>query len=347
MERLRRGYVYGLVAAISFGISAPIAKRLLDDVSPQLLAGLLYLGAFLALGALLPSRRHGPEAHLRRADVPRIAGLIATGGVVAPVLLLAGLERVSGATGSLLLNLEGPFTLLLAVVVFREHLGRHPAVGAAAIFVGAAILSWAGPTSSRDVMGAACIAAACALWAIDNNLTQTLTVRDPFVVVTVKAGASAAVNITIAITLGSARPPPGTLLTVLALGAVSYGASVVLDAYALRALGAAREAAVFATAPFVGALVAVTLFGETLNAREIAAGVLMAIGVALILTERHEHIHVHEPTLHEHVHVHDEHHQHDHDPGVETSEPHAHLHEHHQLEHSHRHVSDVHHRHDH
>ncbi|MDQ1520202.1 MAG: hypothetical protein QOI55_1275, partial [Actinomycetota bacterium] len=292
---------------------------------------------------------------LRRADVPRIAGLVVTGGIVAPVLLLVGLERVTGSTGSLLLNLEGPLTLLVAVFVFHEHLGRRAALGAGAIFAGAVVLSWADPTSGRDLIGATCIAAACALWAIDNNLTQSLTIRDPVAVVMVKTGAAAVVNITLAVALGAQLPPAGAIAGALALGAVSYGFSVVFDAYALRALGAAREAAVFATAPFVGALVAVPLLSERLGWRDGTAAAVMAAGVTFMLTERHGHLHAHEPLEHEHVHVHDEHHRHEHEhddePGydhaVDPSEPHSHVHRHDALVHAHPHVSDVHHRHEH
>lgn len=347
MEQRNRGIVFGFAAAVSFGVSAPLAKRLLDDITPQLLAGLLYLGAFVALAAALPSRGTRNEAPLRRADLPRVAALVATGGIAAPVLLLAGLERVSGATGSLLLNLEGPLTLLLAVALFREHLGRLLALGALAIFGGAALLSWNGSVGAGGVSGIALIAGACALWAVDNNITQTLTVRDPFAIVTVKAGVAALVNVVIAIVLGAHRPAAGLLAAALALGAVSYGVSVLLDAYALRALGAAREAAIFATAPFVGALVAVPVLGDGLGRQELLAGAVMAAGVAFMLTEDHAHEHTHELLVHEHVHTHDAHHRHVHPDGVAATEPHAHPHRHTRLVHSHAHVSDLHHRHGH
>jgi drug/metabolite transporter (DMT)-like permease len=347
VDEHRRGLAYGCAAAVSFGVSTPLAKRLLDDVSPQLLAGLLYLGAFLALAVLFPRRRRTHEAPLRRADMPRVVVLVAAGGVAAPVLLLVGLDRVAGSTGSLLLNLEGPFTLLVAVVVFREHLGRRPALGAAAIFAGAVMLSWSGPATSHDVLGAACIAAACALWAVDNNLTQALTVRDPVAIVRVKAAAGAVVNVALAVALGATWPVATIVVAALVLGAVSYGLSVLLDAYALRALGAAREAAIFATAPFVGAIVAVPLLSEHLGVLEIVAGGVMAGGASLMLTERHVHLHTHQPIVHEHAHRHDAHHRHEHEPGVAVREPHTHVHEHDEVTHAHPHVSDVHHRHEH
>jgi drug/metabolite transporter (DMT)-like permease len=341
----RRGALLGLAAAASFGLSAPLSKRLLTDISPQLLAGLLYLGAFVALSAV-PRRVRGDESPLRRADLPTLGMVILLGGIVAPVLLLLGLQRTSGTTGSLLLNLEGPLTLVLALLVFGEHLGRRPLLGAVAIFAGALVLSAGGPIGGGSVSGAFCILLACLLWAIDNNLTQRLSIRDPFALVRLKAGIAAATNIGLAVLLfGTDRPATGQLVAALTLGALAYGASVLLDAYALRALGAAREAAVFATAPFIGAVVAVLVLGEHLGAGGVIVALVMALGVLLLLGDRHDHWHDHALIEHDHVHVHDEHHSHGH--GGLDGLPHAHAHAHSALTHAHRHVSDAHHRHSH
>ncbi len=347
MPSARRGVWLGLTAAVLFGASTPFAKRLLEDAPPQLLAGLLYLGAFLALATVVVSRQPSPEARVRRSDLTRLTGLIAAGGIVAPVLLLIGLERLSGTTASLLLNLEGPFTLLLGLAVFGEHLSRRPAMGAVAVFGGAALLAGGEQAGNGDLIGAACIVAACALWALDNNLTRSLTTRDPVVIVTIKAGASALVNLTLAGARGVPRPSTGVIVGALLLGALSYGLSIVLDAYALRALGAAREAAIFAAAPFAGAALAVPVLSEAIGRREVLAAAVMALGVGLLLTERHDHRHAHEQFEHDHLHLHDEHHRHDHQSGVDESQPHSHPHRHETVTHAHPHVSDLHHRHRH
>ena len=347
MRRAPSGYAVGLTAALLFGVSAPASKLLLDDLGPQLLAGLLYLGAFLAVAPFVrlgPSRR---EARLQRADVPRLAALVISGGIVAPVLLMLGLERVSGVTGSLLLNLEGPLTLLLGVVVLREFLGGRSWTGAAVVFAGSAVLTVQGSSAGVDAVGIVLVVSACVGWAIDNNLTQQLTLRDPFQIVAVKTGIAAAVNISLAVARGEPGASIGVILAALVLGAFAYGISILLDAYALRALGAAREAAMFATAPFAGALLAIPLLEESWSATDVAAAVLMAAGVVLVITDRHEHRHAHDAMEHEHRHVHDEHHQHEHPPGVDPSEPHSHPHRHAPLAHAHAHVSDVHHRHSH
>jgi drug/metabolite transporter (DMT)-like permease len=347
MRRAPSGYVVGLTAALLFGVSAPASKLMLDDLGPQLLAGLLYLGAFLAVAPFVllgPSRR---EARLQRADVPRLSGLVLVGGIVAPVLLMLGLERVSGVTGSLLLNLEGPFTLLLGVVVLREFLGGRAWSGAAVVFAGSALLTVQGSSGAADVVGVVLVVSACIGWAIDNNLTQQLTLRDPFQIVAVKTGIAAVVNISLAVARGEPGASAALIVAALVLGGFAYGISILLDAYALRALGAAREAAMFATAPFAGALLAIPLLAESWSATDVAAAVLMAVGVILVITDRHEHLHSHEVLEHDHRHVHDEHHRHEHPPGVDPTEPHSHPHRHERLVHAHPHVSDVHHRHRH
>jgi hypothetical protein len=133
----------------------------------------------------------------------------------------------------------------------------------------------------------------------------------------------------------------------LLLGSAAYGLSILLDAYALRGLGAARESAIFATAPFAGALLAVPLLGEGWSTVDVGAAVVMAVGLIALVGDRHAHLHVHEPLAHEHRHVHDAHHRHEHPPGVDPAEPHSHPHVHDRLVHAHAHVSDEHHRHRH
>ncbi len=343
----RLGAVLGLLAALSFGVSAPLAKLLLADISPQLLAGLLYLGAGLGLALYRLARPDTREAPLTRADLPPLLGVIALGGVAGPLLLLLGLARVSGTAGSLLLNLEAPLTIVLAAVLFGEHLGRRATLAAACILLGAVVLRVTPGEVEVDNLGVAAIAAACLCWALDNNLTQRLSLKDPFQVVRIKTLAAGGFNTALALVLGASLPNTSIVALALGLGVLSYGVSVVLDAYALRLHGAAREAAYFATAPFVGAAAAVPLLGDSLGLPELGAMGLMALGVVLMMRERHAHEHTHEPIEHEHLHSHDEHHQHEHGPDDPPDEPHAHPHGHPRLTHDHPHVSDVHHRHTH
>jgi len=251
---------------------------------------------------------------------------------------------VSGLTGSLLLNLEAPFTIALAVLLFREHLSFAEATAAALVVAGGALLGARGEWSAQ-VGGALAIAIACLAWAVDNNLSARLSLKDPVEILRIKAAAAAAFNLALAFFFAQRLPRLSTAVWGIALGSVSYGASLVLYLRAQRVLGAARQAAVFAAAPFAGALLAVPLLGDRPTLADAGAAGLMICGVVLLVRARHAHPHAHEAVEHEHEHVHDAHHQHTHDPPL--VEPHSHPHRHEAFEHEHPHVSDAHHRHDH
>jgi drug/metabolite transporter (DMT)-like permease len=344
------GVPLALTSAALFGASTPLAKALLGDVAPWMLAGLLYAGSGSGL-AVLTIFRHSleierTEAPLRASDLPWLAIIVFFGGIVGPVLLMLGLTRTSAASASLLLNLEGVFTLGLAWLVFRENVDVRVGIGAAAIIAGAALLSWGGFDPELG-FGALMISGACLAWAIDNNLTRKLSSADPLQIAMVKGAVAGTVNIAIAAILGDEFPPLGITLAAGVVGFLGYGVSLTLFVLALRHLGTARTGAYFSLAPFVGAAVAILGFGEPVTMTFVVAGALMALGLYLHLAERHEHEHTHEEMTHEHAHVHDEHHQHEHELEVAPGEPHVHVHRHAAMTHRHAHYPDIHHRHSH
>ena len=341
-----------LLAALLFGVSAPFAKLLLGDTRPQLLAGLLYLGSGAGLLAVWLARRgrESREAPLSRRDVPWLAAGIGFGGVLGPLLLMFGLARSPASAASLLLNLEGVFTATLAWFVFRENFDRRIALGMLAILAGGALLSWEGRLEWGGLLGPLAVAGACLSWAVDNNLTQKVSGGDPVQIAMLKGLVAGTVNVAIALLLGASLPPAAHLAGAMALGFASYGVSLVLFVLALRSLGTARTGAYFSIAPFVGATTSLLVFHERPTVLLLSSAALMALGVWLHLTERHEHEHAHEAMDHEHAHVHDEHHRHAHgpdDPPVTDPVPHSHPHRHEPLVHTHVHYPDLHHRHGH
>jgi drug/metabolite transporter (DMT)-like permease len=177
----RTGIGKALLAAVLFGLSTPLAKGLLAGTSPQLIAGLLYLGSGLGLGGLwiLHGWRTRAEAPLTRRDAPWLAGAIAAGGVLGPLLLLTGLARTPASSASLLLNLEGVFTALIAWFVFRENVDRRIALGMSVIVLGGGLLSWQGQLAWGSLIGPLAIVGATLAWGIDNNLTQRVSASDP------------------------------------------------------------------------------------------------------------------------------------------------------------------------
>jgi len=243
-----------------FGASAPLAKGLLASITPQLLAGLLYVGSGCGLAVYRFAKGARSEAPLGRVDIPWLAGAIAFGGVVGPLLLMIGLTRTPASGASLLLNLEGVFTALLAWFVFHENVDRRIALGMLAIVAGGIVLTWQGRAEWGGIAGPLAIAGACACWATDNNLTQKVSGGDPVQIAMFKGLVAGLVNVGIAAALGARIPAVGPLVGALVVGLFSYGVSLVLFVRALRYLGTARTGAYFSTAPFVGAALSVIVF---------------------------------------------------------------------------------------
>lgn len=339
-----------LTAAVLFGLSTPIAKKLVGEIPPLLLAGILYAGSGVGLGLLLLvraiSRGRTSIVRPRRTDLIWLIGAIGSGGVLGPYLLMYGLQMTDSASASLILNLEGVFTALLAWFAFKENFDRRIAAGMALIVAGGAILSTGNAMPAARVIGPLAIATACLAWAIDNNLTRKVSINDAMLIACVKGLVAGSFSIALAARLGARMPPIDTTVRAGLLGFVGYGLSLTLFVIALRNLGTARTGAYFSLAPFMGAALAVA-WGAPLTATLLFAAVIMAAGVWLHLTENHAHRHRHSSMVHEHRHIHDEHHQHQHADGIPDQEPHSHLHVHEPIEHDHVHYPDAHHRHGH
>jgi drug/metabolite transporter (DMT)-like permease len=351
--QLNKGIASALGAAVLFGASTPIAKTLVGEIPPVLLAGLLYAGSGLGLAVVLALRRaaHRGQATTGIAwpagrDVGWLAGAILFGGVLGPVLLMLGLASTAASVTALLLNLEAVFTAALAWFVFRESFDRRIAAGMALIVFGGIVLSWT-PGELTVSSGALLIAAACLCWAIDNNLTRKVAASDAMVIACAKGVVAGAVIIGAAVAMGAALPPLSWVAAAGVVGLVGYGISLALFVLALRDLGTARTAAYFSVAPFIGAALALVFQSEPINAPLVVAAVLMACGVWLHLSEVHAHTHLHRSLQHSHSHTHDAHHRHRHDFDWDGSEPHTHFHIHRPLRHAHSHYPDIHHRHRH
>src|SRR6266851_1148915 len=352
-RRLGSGPLLALGSALLFGASTPIAKLLLGVTDPLLLAGLLYLGSGIGLAlATAVGRSLGvvrPEAPLRARDLPWLGAIVLFGGILGPALLMSGLTLTPASSGTLLLNTEGLATMAIAWLVFRENVDRRIFLGAMAILAGAVLLSWpeGGVTSPQLNWGSVLIVLACTAWGIDNNLTRKLSAADPLQIAMIKGLAAGTVNLALALARGAPLPGVTPLAAAAAVGFLGYGVSLVLFVLGLRHLGTARTGAYFSTAPFIGAALALPLFGESPTLPLIGAALLMGIGVYLHLAETHDHEHLHDLLEHEHRHVHDVHHQHEHEPGDPVAEPHSHPHRHTRLVHKHPHYPDLHHRHRH
>jgi DNA-binding transcriptional LysR family regulator len=301
----------------------------------------------------------GPVEVLSAWALPTLAPLVARGLSVAVRLLPsdAALDGVARGELDVAISAGRRRAGLQLTRLFTEELVLVASTARARLLSGLV------QERGANALGGALIALATLAWGIDNNISQRLSLRDPIQIATLKAAGAALPMLALALLLGHPLPPPGAALGLLVIGALGYGISIWLDLLALRALGAAREAVLFSTAPFVGALFALAVLGDRFTPPLLIAAALMAAGVLLLLQDKHSHRHQHTRLRHAHRHRHDPdggaamggdpHHVHPHRPEDQVDclgdHPywHAHAHEHEPLEHDHPHSSDAHHRHQH
>lgn len=339
-------FLTGLASAFLFGAATPASKVLLEGTQAQVLAGLLYLGAALGvLPAALRSSPFRPPWKAGRRTFMMLAGAVLTGGIVGPLLLLLGLRAASAGSVSLWLNLEFVATVVLGHFVFREHLTPRGWIAASGTFIAAILL--AGSEGSPGVISVLLVAAACLCWGFDNHFTALIDGITPAQTTLWKGLVAGGFNLIVGGVLSGGIGSWWTVAAALAVGAVSYGVSVVLYIRSAQGLGASRSQMVFSTAPFFGVLLSVTALGESFTAvQAVAAGIILA-SLLLLFSERHHHLHRHGALAHQHDHDHaDDHHAHIHD-GIPEDRNHAHWHEHDPVEHDHGHWPDLHHRHRH
>ena len=344
--------IQAILAAILFGISAPISKRLLGDIDPIPLAAFLYLGS--GIGVLLYKiirrikniKAVENEARLGKGDIKWIAGAVAAGGIAAPIALMYSLQNTAASTASLLLNFEGAATTIIASIAFKEAIGRRIWLAVILITSASILLSWDFKGEWGISLGALGVLCACTLWGIDNNFTRNISAKDPLTIVMIKGIGAGTFSLLTAFAIRSKIPDIKIILFAMLLGCISYGLSIILFIFAMRKLGASRTSAFFGTAPFMGVLLSFLLLGELPNILFFTSLPVMILGAILILGEEHIHIHRHETLEHEHRHCHEDgHHTHIHQSGDQLEHVHIHIHE--AVEHSHKHMPDIHHRHEH
>lgn len=347
---MRSSIFLALVSALLFGAATPLSKALLGSINPFLLAGLLYLGAGLALAPW--ALRSGLGKNLRSLDRKNrlyVLGSVLAGGILGPVFLLFGLSASKSASVSLWLNLELVATMLLGSLFFKDKLTRQGLVTAIGIVAASVLLSFDGGRPS--VLGGLLVAIACLAWGLDNNLTALIDGLDPKASTFIKGMGAGATNLAVGLIVASSSSPPlPSIGAALGIGALSYGASIVLYIGAAQGLGASRAQFFFSSSPVFGLVLATMVLGESIGLLQFAAAALMALSYAILIAERHGHEHLHPVTVHTHWHRHDEgHHEHGHDrlSFRSTLFGHAHEHGHEAREHDHPHVPDIHHRHDH
>lgn len=277
-----------LLAALLYGISAPFSKWLLKELSPTFMAALLYIGAGLGLMVvnLVRSVKKGSNHQTRMTakEGPFILAMILL-DIAAPILLMLGLTQTTSANASLLNNFEIVATAFIALVFFKEAVGRRMWLAIGLITLSTVILSFENMSSFTFSIGSLFVILACIAWGIENNCTRVLSLKDPLQVVVIKGFGSGLGSLLICFYLNSFNANWVYIGLTLLLGFFAYGLSIFFYVSAQRSLGAARTSAYYAAAPFVGVLISWLVLRESPTVPFYIALAVMLLGTYFTLSE--------------------------------------------------------------
>ena len=276
---MNKAIFYAILAAALYALNAPVSKLLLQNVPPTMMAGFLYLGAGIGMavmGFVRSQTGHGKqELRLTKKDLPYTLGMVAL-DIAAPILLMIGLKRTTAANASLLNNFEIVATSLIALLVFREKIGKRLWTAIGLITLSSILLSVEDASSFQFSFGSLFVLAACICWGLENNCTRCLSKSDPLEIVVIKGFGSGIGSVIIGLVVGETLPLFSDILKILLLGFVAYGLSIYFYVYAQRDLGAAKTSAYYAIAPFIGVALSFIIFREI-------PGVLFFIALAIMI----------------------------------------------------------------
>lgn len=285
----------------------------------MLMAALLYLGAGIGMIAL---------------------------DIAAPIFLMIGLTMSTASNASLLNNFEIVATSLIALIVFKESIGKRLWIAIFFITISSIILSVSDFSSFSFSIGSIFVLLACVCWGFENNYTRMMSLKDPMQIVVIKGFGSGVGSLIIAFLAKEFAFDFWYILLAMILGFFAYGLSIFFYVTAQRELGAARTSAYYAVAPFIGVGLSFIMYNEPITLNFVVGAIFMFFGTYYAAVERHKHNHIHGIIEHEHRHDHsDGHHNHTHEDFKDGEHSHVHIHE--KLQHSHSHNPDMHHTHTH
>ncbi|MDD4111052.1 MAG: DMT family transporter [Clostridia bacterium] len=312
-----------ILAAILYAINVPFSKILIEQISPTMLAGFLYLGAGIGISIiyLFRFKREDKTKRLSKSDLPYVIGMVVL-DVAAPILLMFGIKYGTASSASLLSNFEIVATSLIALLIFKEKISPKLWIAIVIIASASFVLSIDTKEGFQFSLGSLFVLLATICWGFENNCTRKISSKSTYQIVTIKGLLSGAVSIVIALIIGERISNWLYVLYAVLLGFVAYGLSIFSYVRAQNSLGAAKTSAYYAITPFIGTALSFAILPETPNMFYYIALPIMILGTILVIFDTlakehlHEHIHFVTHTHDETTHTHEIKHSHEHNHNI-------------------------------
>jgi len=284
-DNQRLGYLFVVLAAIMFGSVSVLAKPLVSSVDPILLASLVYIISAITLSPLTQKQKQ----KLARRDLLLILSIAVCGAVIAPSLYFVGLTHASASDAALIANGEVFFSVLLAVMFFREKLRFVGWVAIILVLSGMVIittnLNFADFTLQQIHYKDMLLILSMLFWALDNNLSRYLAQKmDVANIAQIKSAMGGVILLVIALLAFRVDINVGVdqIIPILVLGSIGFAASLYFFLQGLKRIGIVRTITIFSMSSVFGLVASNVFLAEQISWYQIMAAGIMILGVYLV-----------------------------------------------------------------
>jgi drug/metabolite transporter (DMT)-like permease len=283
-----------------FGFTFSMAKQPLENVDPIVLSAIVYPISF---AALIPITKSSFKIE-NKEDFLDILVISILGGVLAPILLFYGLERIDASEAVILTNAQIIFTVLLSSLFFGEKPnGIIGYTGIIIVFVGLFVATTELDTSGslfKYEPGKIMIVGAMLVWAIDNNISRRLTKRSTiwpakiamlkfliggiilFGIATIAVEESSSFRSRLQIIDSLLLIKPSEWLIIIAVSLFGFAGALSLLLESLKRIGTIRTMMIFSLTPIFGIVAANIVHAESISILEAIATGIIIIGIFMV-----------------------------------------------------------------
>ena len=278
------GYSSAILAAALFGSVSTISKPVLYTVNPVLLSSLVYIISGLTF---TPIAQQTERAKVSKKYYYLVFLTAAIGAAAAPIMFFIGLKLTTAADTALLSNGETVFSILFALVFFKEKLRRGGYGAVALILVGVFIVTTNFDFDSSKMkfsFGNFLVLAATVLWGLDNNISKIIT-RHMHVsrLVQLKSLIGGGISLMAVLLMGIPFNIEQTqVIPIVLVGVFGFAISLYLYLHSIRRIGVVKASSLLSLAAVFGLIFAAVFLHEPIGVYQLIAVIIMVIGVYLM-----------------------------------------------------------------
>jgi drug/metabolite transporter (DMT)-like permease len=288
MNNNKRGVIYSLLCAFLYGLNAPAAKIMLNTFNSTLLVALTYIGSGIGLLILfLLTKKRIMIPSLNKNDISSMIGIIFC-DLSASLLMIKALSLLYAGVVSLLSVSEIAFTAIIAIFIFKKNISSNTTIGIVFVILSSIILVFNSTGNISFSLISLLVIIACALYGLENNLTERVSSKNPIEPVMLKCLSVGFITLLIFLISNTKIPPLSSSWFVPIIGFITCGVSMIFYVLSTKFIGATRTTTIFSFSPIWSSILSIILFKEKITIIFVISFILMIIGIVFASREKQE-----------------------------------------------------------